>query len=226
MFKQNFNRSSVLAAALVLALSACQPVNASISAQVRPAPAVDAQLAGSGGKSTAVIAGGCFWGVSGVFSHVKGVQSVLAGYSGGSADTAHYEMVSGGQTGQAESVQITYNPSQISYGKILQIFFSVAFNPTELNRQGPDSGSQYRSVLFYNSPEQQKIASGYIDQLTAAHSYSNPIVTRVVPLTAFYPAEDYHQDYAELHPDNPYIAINDEPMIEHLKGLFPDLYHR
>lgn len=224
MIRRTAYRLAPLAATVMLAVSACQPASAAIQAKVRPAPTVNAQLATAPGSKTAVIAGGCFWGVSGVFEHVKGVKKVVAGYSGGSADTAHYDIVSGGNTGHAESVQVTYDPSQITYGKILQVFFSVAFNPTELNRQGPDSGTQYRSVIFYNSPEQQKIANDYIKQLAKAKSYPRPIVTQVVPLKTFYRGEDYHQNYAELHPNNPYIVYNDEPMIHHLKQLFPKVY--
>ncbi|GAA0262454.1 peptide-methionine (S)-S-oxide reductase MsrA [Rhodanobacter caeni] len=213
-----------LAATVMLAISACQSASAAITAIRRPAPAVDATRTAMPGEATAVIAGGCFWGVASVFEHVKGVREVTAGYAGGSAETAHYLMVSTGSTGHAESVQVKYDPSQVTYGQLLQVAFSVAFNPTELNRQGPDSGTQYRSVIFYNSPEQKKIATGYIAQLTAAKSYPAPIVTQVVPLKHFYPAEAHHQHYAERHPDNPYIVYNDAPMVEHLKQLFPEIY--
>lgn len=224
MIRRTAFRLAPLAATVMLAISACQPVSAAITVTRRPAPAVDASKAVTPGDKTAVIAGGCFWGVSSVFEHVKGVRKVTAGYSGGSANTARYDIVSEGNTGHAESVQVQYDPSQITYGQLLQVAFSVAINPTELNRQGPDSGTQYRSVIFYNSPEQQKIANAYIKQLTAAKSYPAPIVTQVVPLKKFYPAEAYHQHYAELHPDNPYIVFNDAPMIRHLKKLFPDVY--
>jgi peptide-methionine (S)-S-oxide reductase len=173
---------------------------------------------------TAVFAGGCFWGVDAVFKHVKGVDQVVSGYAGGNADTAHYEMVSQGDTGHAESVQVRFDPARVSYQTLLQVFFSVATDPTELNRQGPDTGSQYRSVIFYTSPEQQKIAQDYIEQLTRAHTFAKPIVTQVVPLKAFYPAEAYHQNYLALHPYQPYIIFNDLPKLENLKKEFPALY--
>jgi peptide-methionine (S)-S-oxide reductase len=189
-----------------------------------PKPAVDSPLATSSAKETAVLAGGCFWGIQAVFSHLKGVVSATSGYSGGEAGTAHYEEVSTGTTGHAESVKVIFDPSQISYGRILLIFFAVGHNPTELNRQGPDYGTQYRSSIFYATPEQKKIAEAYIAQLDAAKIYSQPIVTRVVPLQAFYPAEDYHQDYLKNHPFEPYIVINDQPKLTHLKKEFPDLY--
>jgi peptide-methionine (S)-S-oxide reductase len=217
-------RLAPLAATVMLALSACQSASAAITAIRRPAPAVDASKTATPGEATAVLAGGCFWGVSSVFEQVRGVRKVTAGYAGGSAYTADYAIVSTGHTGHAESVRVQYDPSQITYGQLLQVFFSVALNPTELNRQGPDSGTQYRSVIFYNSPEQKKIATDYIAQLTAAKSYPAPIVTQVVPLKHFYPAEAYHQHYAERHPDNPYIVYNDAPMIRHLKDLVPDVY--
>lgn len=189
-----------------------------------PKPAVDSPLASAKGKETAVLSGGCFWGVQAVFQHLKGVISSTSGYSGGAANTAHYEEVSTGTTGHAESVKVVFDPSQISYGQILMIFFSVAHNPTELNRQGPDEGTQYRSSIFYATEEQKKIADAYIAQLTAAKTYSNPIVTRVVPLQGFYAAEDYHQDYLKHHTYEPYIMINDLPKLDHLKKEFPGLY--
>jgi len=176
------------------------------------------------GKQTAVLAGGCFWGVDGVFKHVKGVDSVVSGFSGGQANTAHYEVVSTGETGHAESVKITYDPSKVTYAQLLRVFFSVATDPTELNRQGPDVGTQYRSVIFYTSDEQKQIALAYIDQLNKTHVFSAPIVTQVVPFKAFYEAEAYHQNYLELHPDNPYIVFNDLPKVRHLKQEFPELY--
>jgi peptide-methionine (S)-S-oxide reductase len=224
MMRRTACRLAPLVATVMLAVSACQPASAAITAIRRPAPTVDASKSATPGTATAVFAGGCFWGVASVFEHVKGVREVTAGYAGGSVDTARYTIVSTGHTGHAESVQVKYDPSQITYGQLLQVFFSVAFNPTELNRQGPDSGTQYRSVIFYNSPEQEKIAAGYIAQLTAAKSYPAPIVTQVAPLKRFYPAEAYHQHYAERHPDNPYIVYNDAPMVRHLKDLFPELY--
>ena len=176
-------------------------------------------------EQMAVFAGGCFWGVDAVFKHVKGVSEVVSGYAGGVAATAHYEMVSEGTTGHAESVRVRFNPAQVSYQQLLQVFFSVAHDPTELNRQGPDAGSQYRSAIFYTSAEQQQIAQSYIQQLTAARTFSAPIITQVVPLQHFYPAEDYHQNFLALHPNKPYIVINDLPKLEQLRKQFPDLYH-
>jgi peptide-methionine (S)-S-oxide reductase len=189
-----------------------------------PGPAVDTPLAAVKSKQTAVIAGGCFWGIQAVFQHVKGVIGATSGYSGGSAKNAEYELVSTGDTGHAEWVKITYDPSQITYGQILRIFFSVAHDPTELDRQGPDTGSQYRSVIFFSSEDQKRIAEAYIAQLEQAKVFSGKIVTQVVPLMAFYPAEAYHQDYAAHHPDNPYIMFNDAPKVAHLRQQFPDLY--
>ena len=195
------------------------------AAAALPAPRVDAATAAAPASyQTAVFAGGCFWGVESVFDHVKGVRKAVAGYSGGSARTAHYDDVSDGDTGHAESVLVQFDPRKVSYGQLLQVFFSVALDPTELNRQGPDTGSQYRSVLFYGNPEQKKIALDYIAQLTAAKAFARPIVTQVVPLQAFYPAEAYHQNYAQLHPDNPYIVYNDAPKVANLKQDFPALY--
>ena len=172
----------------------------------------------------AVFAGGCFWGVDAVFKHVKGVSGVESGYAGGRADTAHYEQVSDGNTGHAESVRVRFNPQQVSYQQLLQVFFSVAHDPTELNRQGPDTGSQYRSAIFYTSTEQQKVAQSYIQQLTAARTFSAPIVTQIVPLQQFYPAEAHHQNYLALHPYQPYIVFNDLPKLEQLRKQFPALY--
>ncbi|MGA2425691.1 MAG: peptide-methionine (S)-S-oxide reductase MsrA [Terriglobales bacterium] len=189
-----------------------------------PNPAVDAELATSKSEQTAVVAGGCFWGIQAVFQHVKGVIRATSGYSGGAANTAEYELVSNGNTGHAESVKIAYDPSQITYGQLLRVFFSVAHDPTELNRQGPDTGNQYRSSIFYANDEQKRIAEAYIAQLEKAKVFPRPIVTQVVPLKAFYPAEAYHQDYAAHHPDNPYIVYNDAPKVAHLQQQFPDLY--
>ena len=190
-----------------------------------PKPAVDERVAASKGhKEAAVLSGGCFWGVQAVFQHTKGVISATSGYAGGEASTAHYERVGSGNTGHAESVQVIYDPSQITYGELLMIFFSVAHNPTELNKQGPDWGSQYRSSIFYSDEEQEKIAKAYIAQLDAAKVYGQKIVTQLVPLKGFYPAEAYHQDYVTHHPDNPYIAINDLPKLAALKKEFPELY--
>jgi peptide-methionine (S)-S-oxide reductase len=171
----------------------------------------------------AVLAGGCFWGTEAVFEHLRGVTSVVSGFSGGTAATAHYEAVETGKTGQAESVQITYDPSVISYKQLLQVFFTVAHDPTEVNRQGPDEGPQYRSVIFYADDAQKQTAQATIAALTAAHTFSAPIVTEVVPLHGFFPAEAYHQHFAERHPDNPYIVQNDLPKLDYLKKRFPDL---
>jgi len=190
-----------------------------------PNPVVDAPRTANPDQ-TAVLSGGCFWGIQAVFQHVKGVKSATSGYSGGAAAVAQYELVSTGETGHAESVQVTYDPSQISYGQLLKIFFSVAHDPTQLNRQGPDFGSQYRSAIFYVNEEQKHVAEAYIVQLQQSKSFPRPIVTQVSPLKAFYPAEEYHQNYATLHPDNPYIAANDAPKVEHLRQQFPDLYKK
>jgi peptide-methionine (S)-S-oxide reductase len=189
-----------------------------------PNPAVDATLATAKSEQTAVVAGGCFWGIQAVFQHVKGVIGATSGYSGGAAATAEYKLVSNGDTGQAESVKIAYDPSQITYGQLFRVFFSVAHDPTQLNRQGPDNGSQYRSSILYANDEQERIAAAYIAQLEKAKVFPRPIVTQVVPLKAFYPAETYHQDYAAHHPDNPYIVYNDAPKVAHLRQQFPDLY--
>jgi peptide-methionine (S)-S-oxide reductase len=175
-------------------------------------------------EQTAVFAGGCFWGVDAVFKHVRGVSNVVSGYSGGSAETAHYEMVSQGDTGHAESVRVRFDPAQVSYQQLLQVFFYVAHDPTELNRQGPDSGSQYRSVIFYTSAEQQKVAQDYMQKLNAGHVFRGPIVTQLVPLKQFYPAEEHHQNYLALHPYQPYIVFNDMPKLDRLQRTFPALY--
>jgi peptide-methionine (S)-S-oxide reductase len=209
----------------VLAWATAKPNDGRANAKAAfPKPALDAPLAASKAQETAVLSGGCFWGIQAVFQHLKGVTSATSGYSGGAADTAHYEDVSTGETGHAESVKVVFDPSQISYGQILMIFFSVGHNPTELNRQGPDYGTQYRSSIFYANDGQRKIAQAYIAQLNAAKIYSQPIVTKVVPLRAFYPAEDYHQDYLKHHPYEPYIMINDQPKLTSLKNEYPDLY--
>jgi len=196
---------------------------ASATVSIAP-PAVDDALAAQSGQATAVLAGGCFWGVQLVFEHVKGVISATDGYSGGSADTAQYETVSAGGTGHAETVKVVYDPSQITYGRVLQVFFSVATDPTEFNRQGPDEGTQYRSVIFYSNEDQQRIAQAYIAQIDQAHVFRKPIVTQVVPLQAFYQAEAYHQDYATHHPDSMYILTYDAPKLDKLKKSLPDLY--
>jgi len=189
-----------------------------------PAPVDDVPKASKPGQATAVFAGGCFWGVDAVFKHVKGVTGATSGYSGGSAETAHYEVVGSGLTGHAESVEVTYDPSQVTYGQLLRVFFLVAHDPTQLNRQGPDVGSQYRSVIFYAGAEQQRIAEAYLAQLNAAKVFAKPIVTQVVPLKAFYVAEAYHQNYLALHPTSPYIVYHDLPKLAALKSELPELY--
>jgi peptide-methionine (S)-S-oxide reductase len=208
--------------ALVASLTGCT-VNAAARTPI-PAPTTDTTLAKTSGKQTAVFAGGCFWGTQAVFERVKGVVKTATGYSGGSAATASYDQVTTETTGHAESVQVVYDPSKITYGQLLRIFFSVAHDPTELNRQGPDVGTSYRSAIFYANDEQKRLATAYIQQLDAAHIFPRPIVTQVVPLKGFYRAEDYHQDYALHNPDNPYILVCDRPKIEALKQQFPDLF--
>jgi peptide-methionine (S)-S-oxide reductase len=204
---------------LGLAMATAQAAEPAV---VIPPPALD-EPAGATAQ-TIVLAGGCFWGVQGVFEHTKGVTQAVAGYSGGKKETAHYQMVGTEQTGHAESVAVTFDPHQISYGKILQIYFSVAHNPTELNYQGPDRGPSYRSAIFYANDEQKRIAEAYIAQLNKAHVFAEPIVTTLEPLNGFYPAEDYHQDYLVLHPSAPYIVFNDLPKVANLKRLFPADY--
>jgi peptide-methionine (S)-S-oxide reductase len=194
------------------------------SAVVLPNPAVDESVSAKSTQETAVFAGGCFWGVQAVFQHVKGVVSATSGYSGGPSVAAGYAVVSTGTTGHAESVKVVYDPAKISYGQLLKVFFSVAHDPTELNRQGPDTGTQYRSVIFYSSDQQKRIAQAYIAQLDQAKVFPRAIVTQVAPLKAFYPAEAYHQNYATLHPDNPYIRYNDLPKVANLQQQFPNLY--
>lgn len=183
-----------------------------------------ATLNAAAAEQTAVFAGGCFWGVDAVFKHVKGVSEVVSGYSGGNAATAHYEMVSSGDTGHAESVQVRFDPAKVSYQQLLRVFFNVAHDPTQLNRQGPDAGSQYRSVIFYSSARQRQAAQSYIQKLAAAHTFSGPIVTQVVPLQQFYPAEAHHQNYLAMHTRQPYIVFNDLPKLEQLSKQFPALY--
>lgn len=187
-----------------------------------PPPAIDENTQAH--SETAVFAGGCFWGVQGVFQHVKGVKNAVSGYAGGAASTAQYERVSEGDTGHAESVQVTFDPTQVSYGTLLQIYFSVAHNPTELNRQGPDHGTQYRSAIFVQGSEQQRVSEAYIAQLSAAKSFEQPIVTRLESFNGFYPAEEEHQDFLTEHPTYPYIVINDLPKVAQLKQLYPQLY--
>jgi len=219
--------SSILAvaAAAVLAVGAWTilPSAAEPAHQV-PAPALDETVAANAMSETAVLAGGCFWGVQGVFQHVKGVTGAVSGYTGGDKEHAIYDVVATGATGHAESVRITFDPHQITFGRILQIYFSVAHDPTELNFQGPDHGTQYRSAIFPRSDEQAKVAKAYIAQLDKAHVFDAPIVTTIEPGKNFYPAEGYHQDFLTLHPDYPYIVYNDLPKIENLKTMFPDWY--
>jgi peptide-methionine (S)-S-oxide reductase len=198
--------------------------SAAESARSIPPPVIDEPVNPQATSEVAVLAGGCFWGVQGVFQHVEGVTSAVSGYAGGSADMAHYEMVGSDTTGHAETVQVTFDPRHISYGHILQIYFSVAHDPTELNHQGPDVGTQYRSAIFPTNPEQARIAEAYIAQLDQAHVFDASIVTRIEPGRSFYPAEDYHQDFLTRNPTHPYIVANDLPKIEALKRLFPNLY--
>jgi peptide-methionine (S)-S-oxide reductase len=210
--------------ALGVLLATAVQTNVAFAALPLPAPVVDIPAASVQGPQTAVFAGGCFWGVEAVFRHVKGVSKAVSGYAGGSAKTADYERVSTGSTGHAESVEVTYDPAQVSYGALLRIFFSVAHDPTQLNRQGPDYGTQYRSAIFFTSDEQKRVAQGYIEQLGQAKVYPSPIVTQLVPLPAFYPAEAYHQNYLALHPTQPYIVMHDLPKLAQLKQQFPDRY--
>jgi peptide-methionine (S)-S-oxide reductase len=209
---------------VVLPLLSALACNGASAAVAIPNPTVDEPIAKTKGQATMVVAGGCFWGIQALFEHVKGVESVTAGYAGGDANTAQYGKVGTGTTGHAESVKIIYDPSKISYGQLLKVFFSVAHNPTELNRQGPDEGEEYRSVIFHANEDQRRIAQAYMDQLGQAKVFSRPIVTQLVPLKGFYPAEAYHQDYAIHHPDDPYIRINDLPKIDHLRQQLPELY--
>ncbi|MDX8432306.1 peptide-methionine (S)-S-oxide reductase MsrA [Mesorhizobium abyssinicae] len=223
-------RSSTFAkgalAALVLTVAAAAfwqtPAVSAEDAVVIPPPAMDEKAAS--GSETAVFAGGCFWGVQGVFQHVKGVSKAVSGYTGGSKENAVYEVVGTGSTGHAESVEITYDPSQVTYGQLLQVYFSVAHNPTQLNYQGPDHGTQYRSTIFAGNDEQKKVAASYIAQLDKAKVFSQPIVTTLETGKTFYPAEDYHQDFLTLNPTYPYIVYNDLPKVANLKTLFPKLY--
>ena len=225
MLRSNWFYLALLIVGLFVVL-AVSGVGRGVRAETRvgiPAPNDDAALAQHPGKETAVFAGGCFWGTQAVFERVKGVVATTAGYAGGSAATATYDQVTTETTGHAESVKVVYDPSKITYGKLLQIFFSV-HDPTQLNRQGADVGTSYRSAIFYSNEAQRKIASEYIAQLDAARAFPKPIVTQVVPLRGFYDAESYHQDYALHHPDNPYIQVCDRPKIETLRKEFPDLF--
>lgn len=194
-----------------------------LSAAEFPAPTIDIPAPPAKQTASVVLAGGCFWGVEAVFERLKGVSDAVSGYAGGNKSTAHYEVVSTGLTGHAESVKVSYDPSQISFGKLLEVFFSVAHDPTELNRQGPDTGTQYRSAIFYSNDEQKRVAEAYIKQLNEAKVYSRPIVTQLTPLDGFYRAEEYHQHYFDHNPDQPYIVFNDAPKVRHLQKQFPDL---
>ena len=213
-----------IAVTAVFAFAKTSLTQAAEPAVVVPAPVLDMSAPSSSEPQTIVLAGGCFWGVQGVFEHTKGVIQAVSGYSGGTKETAHYEMVGTEKTGHAESVQVTYDPKQISYGKLLQIYFSVAHNPTELNYQGPDSGPSYRSAIFFANDEQERVAKAYIAQLDHAHVFPAAIVTKLESSSGFYPAEGYHQDFLVLHPTYPYIVFNDLPKVENLKRLFPDYY--
>lgn len=207
---------------VVVSLAAC--IDARGQSAPVPAPRVDTPLASVSARDTAVLAGGCFWGLEGVFEHLQGVVSVVSGYTGGSVVRPSYETVSSGRSGHAESVRIVYDPSRLSYGKLLQVFFSVAHDPTQLDRQGPDVGPQYRSAIFFANPDQKRIAEAYVAQLRAGRVFPRPIVTQLVRLGAFYPAEDYHQDYMAHHPDALYIVINDAPKVAKLRRDFPGIY--
>jgi peptide-methionine (S)-S-oxide reductase len=212
----------IIAAGLSLAVLAA--LSPSPAKAPFPDPATDEPLAKTSSQQQVVFAGGCFWGVQAVFKHTKGVISSTSGYSGGTVKNPSYEQVSTGKTGHAESVLVVYDPSQVSFGQLLKVFFSVAHDPTELNRQGPDEGTQYRSAIFFADDSQKRLAAAYVEQLNAAKVFHHSIVTQMGPLTAFYPAEGYHQNYAELHPNQPYIYINDLPKIENLKKEYPELY--
>ena len=218
------SKASVRMFAMILTVLAGAVACRAGSGTALPSPVADEAKATAPAKETAVVAGGCFWGIQAVFQHVKGVVSATSGYSGGTVKNPDYEAVSSGETGHAESVQIVYDPSQVTYGELLRVFFSVALDPTEVNRQGPDEGTQYRSVIFYGNDPQKRIAEAYIAQLNQAKVFRKAIATQVLPLTAFYPAEAYHQNYATLHPDNPYIVYNDAPKVANLRKEFPELY--
>jgi peptide-methionine (S)-S-oxide reductase len=221
MPKMTPSRRSLLFVSLALPLAALH-----LTAAAFPAPVIDAAPVASKQSATAVLAGGCFWGVEAVFERLRGVSNVVSGFAGGSKSTAHYETVSAGQTGHAESVEIAYDPSQITYGKLLQVYFSVAHDPTQLNRQGPDSGTQYRSAIFYSTDEQKRVAEAYIKQLNEAKVFQHPIVTQVTPLAGFYAAEAYHQNFIERNPNYPYVVYNDLPKLKQLEKQFPELIVR
>ncbi|MGB8699215.1 MAG: peptide-methionine (S)-S-oxide reductase MsrA [Thermosynechococcaceae cyanobacterium] len=198
--------------------------SASVAAAQFPNPSADIAVATAPGEQTAILAGGCFWGMEAVFEHLKGVSDVVSGFAGGSAETAHYGTVSSGQTGHAEAVKITYDSAKISYGQLLKVYFSVAHDPTQVNRQGPDTGTQYRSAIFFTNTDQQRVAQGYIQQLNQAHVFSQPIATQVTAFKAFYPAEDYHQNFIDRNPNYPYVVVHDLPKLKQLRAEFPTLY--
>jgi len=216
-------RTTMATLALAAAGLACQAGADAINRAI-PAPAVDAPAAAAGGLQTAVLAGGCFWGMQGMFEHVQGVTKVVAGYAGGSKSTARYELVSTELTGHAESVEITFDPKRISYGQLLRLYFSVAHDPTELNRQGPDTGPSYRSEIFFGNPAQERVAKAYVEQLGKANVFKTPIVTKIEPLKGFFPAEGYHQDFLVKNPGHPYIVRNDLPKIDALKQVYPEVF--
>ncbi len=230
MFQRNFYILCSIVGSLAIvtfSLNSISTVKAiNTEPQEHPSTSISTPTINEKGKMTAVFAGGCFWGMEAVFEHLKGVSNVVSGYSGGTAKTAHYEIVSNGQTGHAESIQITFDPSQISYEQLLNVYFKVAHDPTELNRQGPDSGTQYRSAIFFTNNEQKKIAESYIASLNKNKVFASPVVTQLVPLQAFYPAEDYHQDFIAHNPDYPYVVVNDLPKLVQLQKQFPELYKK
>ncbi|MDQ2701315.1 MAG: peptide-methionine (S)-S-oxide reductase MsrA [Pseudomonadota bacterium] len=217
-------RSVLPALVAATLLAACNIAGARSKPVALPDPKLDVPVDARAGTEVAVFAGGCFWGIEAVFEHVRGVEDAVSGYAGGSGLSAHYALVSTGRTGHAEAVKVTYDPKQVSYGQLLKVFFSVAHDPTQLNRQGPDTGPQYRSEIFAATKAQQQAATAYIRQLDAADVFARPIVTKVGPLDGFHVAEDHHQDYLRHHPDEPYIVYNDAPKLVHLKQMFPKLY--
>jgi peptide-methionine (S)-S-oxide reductase len=217
------SRLLIIGAAVVTAAVIGRALSPERTSAALPEP-VDARSVAGGTTAIAVLAGGCFWGIEGVYEHVKGVVDVVSGYAGGTTANPSYDQVSAGVTGHAEAVLVTYDPAQVSYGELLKIFFSVAHDPTQLNRQGPDVGTQYRSAIYFSDAEQEKVAREYIAQLTSAKVFSRPIVTEVSALEKFYSAEEYHQDYMEHHPNQPYIVIHDRPKVKHLKEQFPQYY--
>ena len=224
MVRRSRLQSAVLAGAISVLVTSCAGYTTAAPVTSIPAPNADENVSAAPAIETAVLAGGCFWGMQGVFEHVKGVNRAVAGYAGGDAQSAHYDDVSAGDTGHAESVQISYDPKQISYGTLLQIYFAVAHDPTEIDRQGPDVGTQYRSAIFAQNDEQRRIAEGYITQLTDAHAFTAPIATKVESGSGFFPAEDHHQDYMVDNPDSSYIKINDAPKLAVLQGRYPAVY--